>query len=330
MNTHPYGFRIVGDCSGERRLIDWWAAFNAGAACDERARIGSEAYLSGFTFAGGFAAHLKSTGSVKGFDGSCHAAFAWWDIDVPHDLEKARIDAAKLAVGICDRFAMNDDDLLTFYSGSKGFHLGLPTSLWEPPPSADFHRIARRFCEKVAQSAGVTIDSGIYDKVRAFRAPNSRHPKTGLHKRRLPLKALMELSAAAIADLAKMPEPFDVPMPSSSGRCAWNCSADWNVATEYVRGEAEANAKHRAAVADGNATARLNQLTLAFIRDGAGQGDRHRLLYSAARNLAEFDCSRALAAALLNESALDSGLSPSDVRRQIECGLTDGIKGAMP
>lgn len=250
---------------------------------------------------------------------------------MPDDLDRARIDAAKLTVAIGNRFALvNEDDLLIFYSGSKGFHLGVPTSLWEPPPSADFHRIARRFCETVAQGAGVAIDTGIYDKVRAFRAPNSRHPKTGLHKRRLPLKALMELSAAAIAGLAKTPEPFDVPMPPSSGRCDWNPAADWNAATEYVRSEAEATAKHRAAVADGNTLARLNQLTLAFIRDGAGQGDRHRLLYSAARNLAEFDCPPALAAALLNESALDSGLSPSDVRRQIECGLKDGAKGAMP
>ena len=32
-----------------------------------------------------------------------------------------------------------------------------------------------------AELAAVTIDAGIYDRVRAFRAPNSRHPKTGLH-----------------------------------------------------------------------------------------------------------------------------------------------------
>ena len=49
--------------------------------------------------------------------------------------------------------------------------------------------------------------------------------------------------------------------------------------------------------------------------------DRHRLLFSAAANLAEFGCSTELAFALLGEAGLDSGLSPSDVRRQIECGL---------
>jgi len=44
-------------------------------------------------------------------------------------------------------------------------------------------------------------------------------------------------------------------------------------------------------------------------------------LFSAAANLGEFNCPPALAHALLTEAGLDSGLSPSDVRRQIECGL---------
>jgi hypothetical protein len=45
------------------------------------------------------------------------------------------------------------------------------------------------------------------------------------------------------------------------------------------------------------------------------------MLFSAAANLAELGCSFDLASALLSEAALDSGLSPSEVRRQIECGL---------
>jgi len=71
----------------------------------------------------------------------------------------------------------------------------------------------------------------------------------------------------------------------------------------------------------GKAGAKLNRATLEFIRDGATSGDRHRLLFSAAANLAEFGCSLELAEALLTESALDSGLTPSDVARQIRCGM---------
>ena len=44
-------------------------------------------------------------------------------------------------------------------------------------------------------------------------------------------------------------------------------------------------------------------------------------VYGAAANLAEFGCPPKLGHALLTESALDSGLSPAETRRQIECGL---------
>lgn len=326
MNGNTYGFRIVGPCSGERRLVDAAAAFAAYAACDDRAHVEREAYLSAFQFGPDFADYLRRHGTTKGYAGCCWSPWLWFDIDREGDLERARIDAGKLALLLCDRYALADDDLLIFYSGSKGFHLGLPTAFFAGAvPSPMFNRIARRLTERLSEVADVAIDSGVYDQVRAFRAPNSRHPKTGLHKRRLPLIALMELSATAIADQAKSPEPFDVGEP---GQCDWTPSADWNDAARQLDTEAKATARHRAAVAEGGAAATLNRLTLAFIRDGAESGDRHRLLYSAARNLGELGCPPTLAHALLSESALDSGLPPAEVRRQIECGLKDAGNSA--
>jgi hypothetical protein len=102
-------------------------------------------------------------------------------------------------------------------------------------------------------------------------------------------------------------------------------AADWQAALQAVEREAGAESARRAAVANG--VPRLNKATLDFIREGAERGDRHRLLFSAAANLAEFSCPPALAHALLSEAGLDSGLPPSDVRRQIDCGLMHG-KGA--
>ena len=92
--------------------------------------------------------------------------------------------------------------------------------------------------------------------------------------------------------------------------------------------EAEAEAERRASVTEGHAEARLNRLTLNFIRDGAAEGDRHRLLFSAAANLGEFGCPPPLARALLTEPALDCGLPPSEVRRQIDCGLASVLPPA--
>jgi hypothetical protein len=66
---------------------------------------------------------------------------------------------------------------------------------------------------------------------------------------------------------------------------------------------------------------KLNALTLAFIRDGAPEGERATRLFQAAANLAELGCPAELAHALRDEAALDSGLTPSETRRQIESGL---------
>ncbi len=309
-----YGFRIVGACFEERRLVDAAAALSGYAVCDDRAEVDREAYLSAFQFGDDFAAHLKESGSTAGFSGACWSPWIWFDIDA-EELHDAHQEAGGLADFLIERYGINPGELLVFFSGSKGFHVGLPTSLWLPEPSADFHRTARRFAEHLAEMASVTIDGGVYDKVRAFRAPNSRHPKTGLHKRRLSLDELLG-PLDAILESAKTPEPFVMPEPTATNETA---AADWQAAAELVAKEAEAKAARRSA---GNGAAKLNCSTLEFIREGAGAGDRHRLLFSAAANLGEFGCPPGLAVALLEETALDSGLPPKEVRRQIECGLS--------
>jgi hypothetical protein len=310
----PYGFRVVGDTSGRRRLVDAAVALAGYASCDDKAEVGREAYLSAFWFGDDFRQQLRETGSSRGFDGSCWAPFVWFDID-RDDPAQALTDARGLAMATLERYpALDDDDLLLFFSGSKGFHVGLP-AFWRPEPSATFHRTARRFAELLAAGAGVSIDA-VYDKVRCFRAPNSRHPKTGLHKRRLSLDELLHLSPDGIRALAATPAPFDLPDVRAPADLA---AREWAQCVRLVEAGAEAKAQRRAAVADG--AVRLNRATLDFIRDGADTGDRHRMLFSAAANLGEFGCPPALAHALLTEAALDSGLPPKEVRRQIECGL---------
>ena len=320
MMADDLGFRIVGPCTGERRLVCWPTAFVAYASLDERIDVNDEAYLSAFTFGEDFRKHLDATGSTADFDGVCGGEFIWFDIDRT-DLEAARRDAARLCLCLAERYSLDDDTLLAFFSGSKGFHVGLPTDLWQPTASGVFNLTARRLAEGLAASCEVVIDSGVFDKVRAFRAPNSRHPKTGLHKRALTLAELLMMSAWRIQELAREPLAFDVPTVST--RC--NVAAtDWQEAAGRVEQETEAARERRAS---SDRSARLNRATLDFIANGASPGDRHRLLYSAAANLAEFPNVNELAHALLSEAALDSGMPPSDVRRQIDCGLNHSHKG---
>jgi hypothetical protein len=316
MQTPRLGFRVLGSPTSRRRLINLDTAFAAHAACDSRAEVDRESYLSAFSYGGEFRQYLTETGSTRGYDGPCAAPWLWFDLDA-EELNTAIADARRLATGILRRYTtLDDDDLLLFFSGSKGAHVGLPVA-WETLPSVAFHRAARCFAEGLAAETGTKIDVGVYDKVRLFRAPNSRHPKTGLYKRRLTLDELLCLDADRIRQLAAAPDPFDVPAVAAADPQA---VADWQAALRAVQTAAEEKANRHAAAAGG--TPSLNRATLAYIRGGADHGDRHRLLFSAAANLAEFGCPSALAHALLTEAALDSGLTPNDVRRQIDCGLS--------
>jgi len=329
MTDAPLGYRIVGPCTAERRLIDWHRAFAAYCAADVPGGVEHEAYLSAFTFGDAFRDHLRRTGSTRGYDGPCGAAWVWFDLDrdeTSGGIEAALADARTLCVQLGDRFAIDDDALLCFYSGSKGFHVGLPLSGFAPKPGTVFHRIARRFAERVAEQAAIVIDTGVYDCVRAFRSPNSQHPKTGRHKRRLTVDELLHLPLSRIVELAASPAAFDLD-DLGDGRCGVDLPAAWNEAADAVQAEAEAQAERRAAVANGDAAARVNRATLDFIREGASTGDRHRLLFSAAANLAECGAPLHLCRELLTEAALDSGLPPQEVERQIRCGVEHTTKG---
>jgi len=324
-----FGYRISGGVFNKRLLVDASAAFVGHAQCDPKANINSECYLSAFRFADDFKVHLEETNSTKGFVGPTWTNFLWFDID-KDELSEALQDVRKLTITMRERFGIAGDSLLIFYSGSKGFHVGLPTSFWQAVPAVEFHHYCRKFAEHLATVAGVQIDSAVYDRVRAFRAPNSRHQKTGRYKRFVSFDTLMTSTVDSITELATEPVPFTLPSTPSPNVAAIQ---DWQVAIETTESQQVAVKKASQAKAAGTQNsqcdATLNRATLNFIREGANTGDRHRLLFSAAANLAELGCTQELALALLSESALDSGLPPSNVRRTIECGLKHPSGGAV-
>ena len=319
----PFGFRVSGHAMETRRLVDAAAAFSAHCSDDPKAETHRECYLSAFEFGDDFRDYVEIHDSVKGFNGLCWARWLWFDIDQENDLQAALQDARKLAAFIVERYALDGDELLAFFSGAKGFHLGLPLSLCGPLlPSGDFNRIAKQLAEGLAGLAGATIDTGVFDSVRLFRAPNSTHPKTGLRKRRMTYEELLGLKLDRIKQLAAEPLAFDVPDDPATNEQA---AADWRDACDDLQRKAAAIGERRER-SGATGSGRLNRATFVLIREGAATGDRHRALFAAAANLAEFGCPPPLVHELLTEAGLDCGLSPSDVRRAIDCGLKSGSK----
>ena len=323
---YPYAFRILGPLDGPRKRVDAEAALAAYCRCEERAHVGMEAYLSHFRFDESFREHLATTGSTRDFNGNTWAEELVFDIDAEGDLPAALEQARKLTATLTDTYEVPPKGFTRHFSGSKGFHIALPTRLWLASGGPNFHRVAGVFARRVATAAGVKIDVGVYDRVRALRAPNSVHPKTGLHKRYIPPDVFESISVEQIVELARTPAPFDRVncnyMPIVDG-LAW----EWKHATEIMAEREAAAEQQRANLATGLVKPTLNRLTLEIIRgEPVETGDRHRLIYSAARDLAEKGAPRHLVDALLREVSLDTGLPPREVDRQLECGFNDALK----
>jgi len=333
-----FGFRVRGPLTGSRLLCDWQTAFAAYAGADPAAKCGEEAYLSAFAFPDEFADHMRATGSPRGFAGRCWAPWGWLDIDREGDPQAALDDAKSAAFALCDRLGFDEGELLCAFSGGKGWHLGFPLVSLQAAPSHDFAATVRRLCETVAAGVGVAIDAGVYDRQRCFRAPNSRHPRTGLHKRLLALPELIAAGVETVRRLAEHPEPFEVP---AAGPCPRALRTAWDDAAREVAAQRDAATERQRAIEAGEATPRLLRLTRDFIAGGApaGGGDperdrlngegRHRRLFAAAANLAECGAPWALVWELLREPALDCGLPPSDAERQARDGFARGSGKAV-
>jgi hypothetical protein len=232
-----FGLRVVGSLWMRRRLVDHSAALRAYAECDSRADLDREGYLSAFRLAADFRRHFEEIGrSELGYVGPSWADWLWLVLD-SGNLSRVLADARRLVAAVSGRFpGLADDDLLLFFSGAKGFHVGIPTAAWGPAPAPNFHRTARRFCARLAALANLAVDESVYSLCRLFRAPNSTHPKTGLRKRRFTFDEFMDLSLDAMLSYARSPEPFEVPSPRRNCDCA---TQDWADAAAAVEQEAE-------------------------------------------------------------------------------------------
>lgn len=321
---------------GLREAVDWAAAFAGFAACAPEAGPDGEHYLSYFTFGPEFRRHLAENRSTAGYDGTCGADFLWWAIDRADDIDAALADARALCIHLTEQWRVPDAALMVFLSGSKGFHIGIPTALWCPQASVCFNRVAKRFAIALAAQAGgsgVAFDLGTFDKVRLFRAPNSVHPRTRLRKRRFPLDDFLHLGIDQIVALARQPVEFEVPSPRG---VVEPLATAWVEAARAVAEDDRAMQQRAEEVRGSGGRTRLNALTMDFIRDGADVGGsgtapdagRHDRLFAAAADLAEFGCPAPLAHALLTETALGCGIRPGEVTRHINNGLARGARKA--
>ncbi len=213
------------------------------------------------------------------------------------------------------RYPETEGEVPIYFSGGKGFHVVLELA-HNPPPASGFHRVCRTLAEALAAHANVRIDTAIYDIAHIIRLPNTKHPRTGLFKRRIDAESLFVRDLAGILETAKHPAGDGIP---SIREPAAQLAADWRNAEDVTARKANDRAMVRHDF--GPVDARAPRYFVDLLRFGVNECERHQTLFRAAAWLTEQGVPAARCAALLTEPGRDVGLTPKDVERQIACGI---------
>lgn len=306
------GTYVLGPVHGHRQVVDWAGQFRDQNELADHIDPEREAYLSLFSYPRTeFCRHFVSAGgSPRGYAGPAACPLLVLDVDRKEDLAVALADTRQLVRHLLVRYGSSIDDLVSIYfSGSKGFHVGIPMPAFSP--TCGVPTTCKKLALAIAVSAGVTIDAACYDHQRLLRLPNSRHPKTGLYKRPLTLEELFRLRIGRIQDLARDPAGYAI--PTCAGRNQ-HLEGDW----------VAASVAHPFRCAAQSAAPR--PVVPKFVRDFIGFADiqnpgRAVTLFRCAAALAEAETPDAVIYGLLEEPALKSGLEPAEVQRQINSGI---------
>jgi hypothetical protein len=308
------GTFVLGAPTSPRALVrhgDLLAAYADATLDDQR-----EAYLSHFALG----PEMETHHAANRFAGPCWARWLVLDIDRA-DLADALADARRLVTFLHERYSEAQGDLPIYFSGGKGFHVLLELA-HKPPPALGFHRTARTLAEALAGRAGVRIDASIFDIAHIIRLPNTRHPRTGLFKRRIDAEALFALDIDSIRRHAAHPAGDGIP---AVGTPPVQLAADWRDAEALTLRQNEGRAAVRRDFGTGP-DLRAPRYFLDLVRFGVDEGQRHQTLFRCAAWLTDQGASPSLCSALLTEPGRDLGLTPRDVERQIACGIEHARK----
>lgn len=171
----------------------------------------NEYYAGVFSFDQSFKDYVEKNGSVSGYLGVHYAPFFHMDID-NKELRMAHRDAITVVDHLQNKYGIDNAGLFLFFSGSKGFHIVIPSLSFGVSPSAKLHLYFRRMAEIIKAELGeVSIDLGVYDINRLFRLPNTLNKKSDLYKVPLTIHELRTKDTDEIMNLGKEPR-FDWPI----------------------------------------------------------------------------------------------------------------------
>lgn len=131
--------------------------------------------------------------SVGGYPGLALAEYLPLDFDDKKDPGRALAEAAHFVRVWEKEWGLPPEALRIFWSGMKGISVEVPAELFGGfEPSTDIAQKLGILADKMTPGAK-TLDTTIYEKMRLWRVPNTKHGASGLHKVTLPVEALLKL-----------------------------------------------------------------------------------------------------------------------------------------
>lgn len=199
-SDYKYTLRTVGDFSNPT-LIEYRSIFH---------RFDRPAYYYWTLFNKEFAANYRSNKNIFDYQGPRYADYLPLDIDLPpkgSNLEHLRKLCVDLLEYLQQEFDIELKYIPIYFSGSKGFHIYLPTNIFGFKPQNNLENIFKSTALMLFSCLPIHefIDNKIFSRNRWLRLPNSINEKRGLYKIPLTINELRDLNNNEIINLAKSP-----------------------------------------------------------------------------------------------------------------------------
>jgi len=181
--------------------------------------VGAERYISHRRAAADLVewthTHINGVGNptIEGFSGKV------WDTSLPFDFDNREDPARALEwvrefLGRLSREDVPLDAPRYYFSGSKGFHVEIPHTLFGGfEPSENLHVYEKAAALELM--GGIPFDTAVYDKLRLWRLTNTFNAKGQRYKVQLSIEEIRTLSMADILDLASNPRSRLVSAPDA-------------------------------------------------------------------------------------------------------------------
>ncbi len=130
--------------------------------------------------------------SVAKYPGPAWATFLPFDFDDDKDPKRAIAEAAGCVRTWEDRWSLPPEALRIYWSGMKGISIEVPAELFGGfEASPDIANKLKALALRMAPDAK-TLDTTIYEKMRLWRVPNTKHSGIGLYKIPLTVEELLD------------------------------------------------------------------------------------------------------------------------------------------